>query len=341
MRTLFCLALFLLAAAAAPQPLSASAPACTSRTATATTIEAIQADYPAWRGKCVRVTGIAVGAQLYTDRKALLEPMDMFGENLRRSLFLYTGKPGLPWRNPARVEAVGRVGSCRDEHDAIGAIQAQSPDDIVMVGGYCHTSLQTYIRMPELRILSTAPILRLTEAEVPPGERQLVEAEPDLAGYAEQVVAARKVIDALATGDREAFQFLDWPETGEEGGVPKREARAESGPRFERLSASRALYARLRDAGQDRMRVFIERSWLDSVREHPGERAPLLSCWCKTESCEGRWPVARMDADNVTERSYLCVATNDYVVFRGPLRIQARIETVPGGFAEPVWRRSR
>lgn len=97
---LFCLALFLFAAASVPQPLSAALADCTAGTAKRVTIEAIQADYPAWRGKCVRVHGIAVGAHLYSDRMALLEPRIMYGEGLKRSLFLYFSDLRAPWSRP-------------------------------------------------------------------------------------------------------------------------------------------------------------------------------------------------------------------------------------------------
>jgi hypothetical protein len=69
------------------------------------------------------------------------------------------------------------------------------------------------------------------------------------------------------------------------------------------------------------------------------EISHYLVCWCRTADCEGRWPVLSRDADNNPARPYLCAETNDYVIFRGPNTIQARITEQSEGFAEPAWPR--
>jgi len=323
------LSLLLLAGSATGKEATAS---CTPAKARATTIEAIQNHYESWRGACVRVSGIAWRAKLLADREALLDLRDSYDDVQKRSLHLY-GVSRLRRARPVQVEVTGTVGSCADHHAATEALQAREPGAIIMTSGYCHTSMETYIRPVSTRMLSRAPIPRLREAEVPPERRGLVIAPVDLPRYAEQVEAARSLIEAVARGDEKRFVKLDSVEIAGPGEDGVKERNAESRARFRAASRSRDQFAALLQAGAPR--VFVARDELEAGRAESRSSSPLLVCWCKTADCEGRWPVTRDDADNAPERPQICVATNEYTVFRGAPVIQAEFETVPGGFAEP------
>jgi hypothetical protein len=156
--------------------------------------------------------------------------------------------------------------------------------------------------------------------------------------YAEQVEAARSLIEAVARGDEKRFVKLDSVEIAGPGEDGVEERNAESRARFRAASRSRDQFAALLRAGDARLRVFVEREELGQDRERRRGVPSLLACWCKTVDCEGRWPVVRNDADNVPERPQICVATAEYTIFRGDTVMQAELETVPGGFAEPSWR---
>lgn len=321
-------------AAARGQPAEAM---CSRATAGTTTIEAIQADYAAWRGACVRLNGILWGATLLANREALLERRTPYGEEQKLSLHLY-GKGRRPIRRPVQVEVTGTIGSCRDHHGAVAALQADDPGSIVTVSGYCHTSLETYVRPVSVRVLSRAPIPRLSEAEVPLTRRELVIAPTDLPRYAEQVEAARAMIDAVARNDVKRFVELDSVEIAGPGEDGVAEQNAQSRARLRAFSGSRRTFAAMRDAGDGRLRVFAERSDIEERQRTPNHVPGLLACWCKTADCEGRGPVIRQDADNLPERPQICVATNQYFIFRGKPVIQAELDIAQGGFAEPRWR---
>jgi hypothetical protein len=117
------------------------------------TIAAVRGKYEAWRGRCVRLRGIAKRGRLYADRKAMREPRELWGEDVRRSIVLYSLPPGLPERTAYPAEVVGTIGSCADQHAVIAAEQTNSPNDIIMVGGYCHTSMEVYIQPSSVRRL--------------------------------------------------------------------------------------------------------------------------------------------------------------------------------------------
>jgi len=134
--------------------------ACNRDRAKATTIEVVRAEYSAWSGRCVSLRGIAVGARLFADRMATLEPKSAFGEEVRRSIVLYKSGRHLQDRKVRMVEVTGTIGSCADQNAAVGVMQAENPNDIIMVSGYCHTSLETYIQPVSIRILSRAPMQR-------------------------------------------------------------------------------------------------------------------------------------------------------------------------------------
>jgi hypothetical protein len=81
------------------------------------------------------------------------EPLGAYGD-AKQSIVILATEPH-KWRG-RRVEVVGTIGDCRRANDMVQAMAAADPSQIVMVGGYCHTSLATTIRLNE--ILPTRPI---------------------------------------------------------------------------------------------------------------------------------------------------------------------------------------
>jgi hypothetical protein len=346
MRLLLLAALLLAAAFAALVPSRAqTVEACTPETAQPVGIETIQADYAAWEGRCVRLQGIAAAGTLFADRQALLEPRGAFDKDAKRSIVIYPGRIRAPDR-PRMVEVVGALGSCTSQYAVIEEMRAADPDAFIMLGGYCHTSLANYVNPIEIRTISARGIPRLTEAEVTPDRRPLVDAPPTLAGRAESAAAARALLAALATGDESGFIRLTAPEAWDElrtlesrvkpDWLAERLAAAHRD--FARLSPSRALFAAIHRQAAMRERVFIERDEFEYAREVPDTRLPLRICWCKTPDCAGRWPVLPGDTDNAPERPYLCVTSRDFTL--GPGRdtvMQAELSVEKGGFTEPRW----
>lgn len=326
--------------------IAAPAARCVAARAEPASIEAIRSDYPAWRGRCVRLRGIQHGRRLYVDRRALIEPFPGYGEQVRRSIFLYGLGRRRDTSRPKRVEVIGTLGSCGDQNAALAAMQADRPDEILMLSGYCHTSLEDYIEPVARRVLSSAPIPRLIEAEVPAGDRALVDAPADTPDLAVHRDAARALVAAVVAGDEAAYRRLRRPEVQDEvdklGGKPApawlRAELREGHAQFIASAALRKDLAAVRRLATPE-RVMLDRDELEASRE-AGNGPPgiFTICWCRTADCAGRWPVAASDADNGPARPYVCARTNDYM--RGPsagTALQVVMDVAPNGFAEPAW----
>ncbi|WP_143075061.1 hypothetical protein [Sphingobium sp. AP50] len=299
---------------------------CSPAIAKSTDIETIQSNYRDWAGQCVRVQGLGIDRHLYADRQALTEHTPPFGEGALRSIVLYpNNKTGrLPENRPRMIEVTGRVGSCQDANDAIAEMQTGAPDQIIMVGGYCHTSLATYISPSHIRVIDPTRPARLTEAEVPPEQRDIMDAPTDWPALPAMRDTAHALFNALAKRDRAAFvrlsePYYDWP-------IPAKEAKQN----FARLTAPKAAFAHVPAATQQ------ERAFTERLMPEEGTPSGLLLCRCKTSDCTGKWPALRRDADNLPERPYLCIAANNYLLGPGKATvIQATAPLAKDGFAEP------
>ena len=340
------LALLLVCLAVARTPVSAKqanawGQLCTLASATQTTVKAITVDYRRWTGRCVRLRGILAGRHLLDSRKAVLEPGSASGGDAKHSLLLYSPTrrdvAPLPKGRPITIEVVGKVGSCADANAAVAQMSRDS-GDIVMVAGYCHTSLETYVTPDVVRVLSRAPIPRLSEAEVPAERRRLVEANPTPGDYETHVAAARAFVAAIEAHDEVTYRRLRHPEVQDEitelDGTPVpdwlRENIRDAHRDFTRQAVPRfALMAGAREE-----RVFIERAEPDDTGSNPPDA--YIICWCTGPNCTGRWTVVPSDADNDPARPYFCTTTGLYVL--GPRRgtaIAVEAARRTDGFAEP------
>lgn len=314
---------------------------CTPASATATTIKTITRDYHHWTGRCVRLSGILAGRHLLDDRKAVLEPGAPSSGESKHSLLLYAlpsrDTARLPKGRPITIEVVGKVGSCADAHAAV-AQMSRDTGDIVMVSGYCHTSLETYVTPDIVRTVSRAPIPRLTEAEVPAERRKLVEARSTPGGYKTHVAAARAFVAAIETHDEAAYRRLRHPEVEDEiaelDGKPPpdwlRDHIRDAHKDFTRQAVPRFALK----AGAREERVFVERDDADDSGSDSPDR--YIICWCTGPTCTGRWPITLADADNDPIRPYFCATTGEYVLGRqrgSAIDVEATRST--DGFAEP------
>ncbi len=314
---------------------------CTSASATATTIKTITLDYHRWTGRCVRLSGILAGRYLLDDRKAVLEPGSANSGEAKHTILLFAetrrDMAPLPKGRPMTIEVIGKVGSCADAHAAVAQMSRDS-GDIVMVGGYCHTSMETYVTPDVVRVLSRAPIPRLTEAEVPRERRKLVEARPTSSGRDTHVAAARAFVASIEAHDEAAYRRLRHPEVEDEvaeldGKQPPdwldeniRDAHRD----FTRQAVPRFALP----AGSRQERVFVERDGPDDSGDDPPYG--FIVCWCTGPNCTGRWPVVPADADNDPVRPYFCATSGETIL--GPRRgsaIEVEAARRTDGFAEP------
>lgn len=328
-----------------------AATTCTSATAVSTSVGEIEKDYKAWRGRCVAVSGMVFKEKLYADRQSfLIEDHDIYDRHATPFIVVYPSDAGGFRRTPMQADVVGVVGSCADENEAVEGYGAAHPDELVMTGGYCHTSMNDYVRPVVVDRHAQERIVRFTQSELAPAQWELVEAPADLPRLGEQVTAATGLAQALADGDAHAFGMLTMPDVADE--LAKAKGKPLESWVIDRMADSRTDFTKARRIGTvlkailplatAQSRTLISSRELARFRAPPkaGDEAPsefyLTTCWCRTTDCTGRWPVLNVDADNLPSRPYACVETSGYLLGPGEATvIAARAEVETEGFGEP------
>lgn len=322
-------------AALAAMPASAREKRCDARSAVATPIEAIQSDYTAWAGKCVKLSGIGFGWKIYADRMALTQEPPTSWDNAPRATAVKPRSGLRRGRTPQQIEVIGRVGSCAADNEV--AESDRTRGDLFMVFGYCQISRANYVTPSAIRVIDKTPVPRLTEVDVPPDQRSLVSAPAALRDLAESQALAREMMRALLDGDEDRYVRLSEPALIEDldrkGLKPDwlrirlRDIRADYVPARQLVRAQAGALSATAP-----LTSFITRSDLAVTEGRPS----LIHCWCKTTDCTGRWPVTPFDADNRRERPYICIATNDYLLgMQQKTILQASLPLETEGFAEP------
>jgi hypothetical protein len=334
--------LLLLASAFLLHPASAGAAAssvkagdgCTAAEAVDGRIDRIQAGLDIWLERCVRLRGIAAGGRLYASRAALAEAVRPNDDVPTGSIALYPVAGVAPPRKAAWVELVGRVGSCAMAHDMVERLSAGQPGQILMVTGYCHTSIEAYVEPISIRPVTKGEVDRLTEAELPESKRLLVAAETRGEAIA-YVAAAKALVAAIAAGDETSFRRLVSPDSQNEldqlHGNPVPDWLRED------LAAAHKAFLAARSgngfAGLGDAKLFLLRDEMSEAK--PSEH---FVCFCRTERCAGKWPVAPFDADLDPARPYACVLAHDHPLARGGQPAVAVQIDWPGfGLQEPKW----
>jgi len=340
MRELLVLIALLIGSIGLPGSAVAAVKPCTARETSAATIEQVQATPADYLGKCVRLRGILAGSRLYADRQATMEINDRTPDDRRPKRSIAVLK-----RNgsaPALVEISGRLSDCGCANDGLAGYEAEHPGEIVMLSGYCHTSMETYFDKPAVRILSQKRVARLIEAEVPPGKRLLVEAPADLPHRDEATNAARAFLTAIATRDEATFRKFHNPEAQDvldtEGSYVKggeREWLTEARADFAKSASLRLVTAAILARARPQMRILIEAAALEDFRKNGSGADQVTTCWCTADDCSGRWPIAPTQADNLPGRPYFCVLVSNYVLYKKGTVPFAEAPQNKVGFAEP------
>jgi hypothetical protein len=246
------------------------------------------------------------------------------------------------------IEIVGKLGSCAARRIAIRAEEKQQPNIIIMLTGFCHFSDENFIDPISIAIAAETKVTRLTEKEVPPDRRRLIDAPANLPDRAAKVAAARSAVAALLARDETAFLKLHDPDTVSEmaalkGNAPYpqlRENFEEERAVFRKQAGAHGPFAGIR-LGDTQERVFVDRRKLDAAKTDGQASVPVIVCWCKTADCKDKWPVAPADAgDNEPDRPYACAWTTDYQNTHGHGR-SVETSSKGKGLAEPDWSKYR
>lgn len=340
MRNLFVAVGLLVGLIAWPHNAAAAEKSCVAEKTITATIEQVQVDLDRFRGRCVRLKGILAGGRLYADRRAPFD-QEIRTEDHRRPrrsiVVLRTGS-----RTPAYVELTGRINDCGCANDAIQSYSAAHPGDIVMLSGYCHTSMETYLDRPAIRVLSRTPVARLLEADVTADRRLLTPGSVAMPGSDQAAVAGKALLAAIAARNEAEFRRLHNPLAQDILDTdPPIEARTndwvkEAHRDFANSAKLQPTAAAILAKPDAQTRVFVDSSELANFRKGGDKPYRVFTCWCTANDCSGRWPIAPDQADNLPGRPYFCLIVNDYLVGPGKKTVpEVELPDRTTGFAEP------
>jgi hypothetical protein len=312
-----------LLAAASPAPDS-----CSFETAEPVTIEQLAQAPTKWLDRCVRLGGYAVGNAFYSDvsgfyRRRASDADERPDEGW---LGLYLVDQGQRQASLRRAEAVGQLDDCDRLYDAAQA--AAEPGAIIMMVGYCHYEDGPVLNRARLRLGEEAVFTRQT------GEAaRLRFGDLELAGAGRPVPPeVRRLVDsymaAFRRGDLAWLRKFVVPYDQNEPEAPEEIRAFESllvgatGP-FEPLRKSTAA---LRPA-------YFQARAPKPFEGEEAQEGDWFACFCTAGDCEGRWPIAALDAGAREGLPYACLR-----IFRGvgkDGRLELGLDRSATGLVEP------
>lgn len=290
----------LVEASDAPSPEHDDSP-CRGRVPDYVALRDLMAQPTTYVGRCIRTHGLVVSRYVYPDLEGLYFNSDQnvglytYDESLGDDLFSYR----------AWTEITGVVDTCERIHAAASAeearLQAENELDFVFVGGPCHY----YTHLAVLDVFAFARVdgrpLRLTAAGLPPNLWLLRQADalrPDevhLSEAIERWFAAVKAQDAAR---------IDELHSGKARPLSASELQY-----YARMTDPRSPVADL-IAREGPLRVVFFRFVHGVLRTASWEEVEsrLFGCVCKTDDCEGLWPIAPEDTYADIRWPYVCAA---------------------------------
>jgi hypothetical protein len=301
---------------------------CSRRIAESATVRDIASNPPNFYGHCVRIGGIAGGRYLYDDVHGIYSlqrnRLDPSSTGARLGLDNVSERRELAG-DYVNVEIVGRVQDCETVRECVeAAAAAAGPGEIVMIGGYCHYYNGAYLWVKELKSRGPARVQRQLAGS--PSYGDLVEAPADWRHAADVRERVESFLTALRTRDSDRLVALHF-------GGDLEYHRDDVKPLLKFLLRSkRSPFASIRDVPAPQLTILVSRGYPDEDDE-PDDSYSAKVCFCRSDDCSGRWPIAELDADNDRSRPYVCTAIDAYGKGR-----EWRLDTTLGewnGLAEP------
>lgn len=277
--------------------LATMAPHCTPELATRTTIETLTSNLAIWVDRCVTVSALVSGRELYSGREEMYRSARRTSDG-GHDPALERDRIGADWAVPGvrrshlegkarSVEVTGLVDSCLRRN-----MEAE-----VMVLGYCHYTMGPILIVFHRRPTGE-PLERLVGEKARRRVGNLAELPIGRPGRAHLEGVARAFTRAIRAGDRAALTALL------AGAKALPDEMAEAAAQADRLLRS-PIYRELgrHEAGELKLYVQTKGGELPQADEHPEG----FACFCRTSDCNGLWPISTIDADADTVRPYVCL----------------------------------
>ena len=294
------------------------------------TVTRLAADPKPYLGRCVRVSGVWSGRELYADLDAYHRRggRHTIYDDITRPRTFQVGVyapddliklKGGSYDTPTAADMIARVGDCEDLWK--GAL---------FVAGYCHSDFGAYLAVEDAdlaplrlaRLVSDKDRFQVGDLAVAPKDWAHRGAQEKLIRDWMRAFAAREekaLIELYGLSGPQLDQARKWSDTP--GVSPPAPAYAD----FQTYRPGRQV------------EVFLEKphdaSGPDSSRE--GWDWDSIGCVCREADCTGRWPIGRMDARNNPMRPYVCLEFSRVGPDNEPPRWQLRAHLDERRMIEP------
>lgn len=285
-----------LAAANSPAPEAT----CSFANAVPADVRQMAAEPGRWLQRCVRLEGYVDYNRFYSDVGGYYSYLaSNYGERRNDGwLGLYPRRRygfGGPMR---RGSVVGIVHDCETDR---ARAEAEAPDTLVMMTGFCHYRYGLVLMPAAFRRGPEAEFTRQLgeEARRRFGDLQ-TESEAGAAPPEVRALASRFVA-AVATGNEPVLnELVSFSREGEETAARRAAAR-----RAFLLGGGTSHLSVLRRASGAPQSAFFRQRTSASVGEYPYRG--WHACYCRTADCTGLWPISHFDATADSSRPYLCI----------------------------------
>jgi hypothetical protein len=283
----------LLLAAGQPQPHGAD---CTMANAVPADAQRMAREPARWLGRCVRIEGYVSYNHFYSDVAGFYRYFASDYRDHRNDgwLGLYP-RDRYGFRGPMRRGAVaGVVHDCETDRDRA---EAERPDSIVMMTGFCHYRYGLVLNPASFRAAEAVEferqigeVARSSFGDLLSGS-EAGEVPPEVAALVERFAAA------ILARDEERLsalvEFVDRDDQAHEEGAWRRSFFL--GEANSPLGDVRASSQRI---------MFRERRSARSEDPFGGWHV----CFCRTPDCTGIWPISTVDATASPEHPYWCAS---------------------------------
>ena len=295
---------------------------CTARNAIPADVRRMAREPERWLGRCARLEGYVSYNRFYSDVAGYYRYVSSDYADHRNDgwLGLYPRRR-YGFRGPMqRGSVVGIVHDCETDR---ARAEAERPDSIIMMTGFCHYRYGLVLNPASFRSEGPAEFERQmgeqarrsfgdlqTEAEAGPVPREV-------AALAERFATA-----VLARDERilsGLVELLNWDERPEQASASAR--------RSYLLGEGDSPLADLRSSSQ---RIFFR----EPPPSHGAEEEPFrgwYACFCRTADCTAFWPISTVDATAAPERPYWCIS-----IYGGDYRIAPDRVGIQRGPAYPL-----
>jgi hypothetical protein len=288
-----------------------AAPArCTRQNSQEASVPQIAADPEKYVGHCVAIEGVMQRMFLFESVDGVYlqppDPINPASGGFRLGMDNISRYFSERYRH---VSVLGRVQDCESVRAAVAAAES----GFAMVSGYCHYFNGPYLYAKSVQFRSGRPFERRMGAFNRKDYGDLEPAPGDWPHRARVEALASEFLRALRSKDRERLAGIHFRDVGlewkdEEAELLRFLLRSGSSP-FASIRTSQAPPQQI---------IMVERYRLYPTQEEslsPDEVADYgaIVCFCREESCTGRWPMATFDADNIPARPYACTQVDRYL----------------------------